>query len=247
MHPVPGEGPAERDGLGALVLVVRELEIETAGVQIEVVAEQVERHHHALGVPPGPPWPPRRRPFGLAGLGLLPEGEVERRPLLLRHLHPCARPQVVERLLGEQAVAVDRLDGEVDAVGRLVGVAAAHELLHGGGPAHAEPVHRVVPRRLVLRGHLGRAATLLRGPPDDLVVDVGDVGDVAHLEARPLEIAPQHVVHEGGVAVADVRDVVDRQPADVHRHLSCVAQRQLDDVSLRSVVQTEHAGTVTGR
>ena len=41
----------ERDGLGPLVLVVREREVLAAAVEVEPVAEQVERHHDALGVP----------------------------------------------------------------------------------------------------------------------------------------------------------------------------------------------------
>ena len=46
-----GEAVAEGDGLGPLVLVVREGEVLAAAVDVEAVAEQVERHHDALGVP----------------------------------------------------------------------------------------------------------------------------------------------------------------------------------------------------
>ena len=59
VHPVVGEALAERDRLGALVLVVREAQVLAAAVQIEALAEQVEAHHDALAVPPGPAVAPR--------------------------------------------------------------------------------------------------------------------------------------------------------------------------------------------
>ena len=53
VHPVLGEAPTERDGLRPLVLVVGEGQVQTTAVQIEPVAQQVETHDHALGVPTG--------------------------------------------------------------------------------------------------------------------------------------------------------------------------------------------------
>jgi cysteinyl-tRNA synthetase len=41
-------------------------------------AEEIERHDHALGVPPGTTLAPRRRPRRLARLGELPKHEVHR-------------------------------------------------------------------------------------------------------------------------------------------------------------------------
>ena len=54
VHPVPREPSAQRDGLGAFVLVVGELQVEPAGVEVEVLAQEVEAHDHALGVPARP-------------------------------------------------------------------------------------------------------------------------------------------------------------------------------------------------
>ena len=58
---------------------------------------------------PGPARPPRRVPARLARLGRLPQGEVDRRPLpgLLVHLDPGPDPQALDRLAGQQAVALD--------------------------------------------------------------------------------------------------------------------------------------------
>ena len=52
----------------------------------------------------------------------------------------------------------------------------------------------------------------------DLVVDVGDVGGVAHLRIFGRQQPIQHVEDDRRPAVADVHEVVDRRSADVHRH-----------------------------
>ena len=59
MHPVVGEALAQCNGLGPLVLVMRELEVLPTAVQVEAFAEQIEAHHHALAVPAGPALTPR--------------------------------------------------------------------------------------------------------------------------------------------------------------------------------------------
>ena len=98
---MPREALPERHGLGPLVLMVRELEVLSPAVQVEVLSQQLERHHHALGVPAGPASSERRVPSGLIGLCCLPEREVERRALLVVRLDTGPRPQGVERLASE--------------------------------------------------------------------------------------------------------------------------------------------------
>ena len=73
---------------------------------------------------------------------------------------------------------------------------------------------------------LGRAA--LGGAGDDLVLDVGDVADEAHVEPTPLEVATNRVVHDRRAAVPDVRDVVDGRAADVDRDLAGLTRDELD-------------------
>src|SRR5439155_25919255 len=105
--PAPGEGPAVGHRLGPLVLVMRESEVEATAVEVEALPQQVEGHHDALRVPPRPAVTPRRGPVRLTRLGQLPQGEVERRPLLLVDLHPGTGPEGVEGLAGEKAVVGD--------------------------------------------------------------------------------------------------------------------------------------------
>ncbi len=169
--------------------------------------------------------------MGSPGLGLLPQREVERGALLGVDLHPGSGPQGLERLASQQPVAFDLLHVEVDAARRLIGDAPTHQIGHqrhhvvdvrGGvrrvvGTQHPEGVHRLPPPVLELPGHLGLGATLPGGAADDLVVDVGHVRDVVHVEPAENEVATQDVEDEREAAVPDMGDVVDGQAADVHR------------------------------
>jgi hypothetical protein len=107
VQPVPRERVAGAGRLGDLVLVVREHQVEPAGVQVELLAEVVDRHRRALDVPARPAGSPRRRPGRLPGLGGLPEREVER--VALGAGVPVrdgllAGPQRVGVLAGQRAV-----------------------------------------------------------------------------------------------------------------------------------------------
>jgi len=86
---------------------VGEDEVDAAAVDVEALAQQPDRHGRALDVPAGPARTPGRLPRRLAGLGRLPEGEVDRGTLALVDLDPGAGrlQQVVEPAVGEVAVA----------------------------------------------------------------------------------------------------------------------------------------------
>ena len=58
-------------GLRDFVLVVRELEILAAAVDVEVIAEQLRAHGRTFDVPARPTRTPGRLPLGLVGLGLV--------------------------------------------------------------------------------------------------------------------------------------------------------------------------------
>src|SRR5688500_4249814 len=101
VHPDLGELPAGgAAGLRDLVLVMRELEVESAAMDVEMIAELLRRHRGALDVPAGSSFAPRRRPRGFAGLRGLPQHEVERVALRFVHFDARARAQVVELAAG---------------------------------------------------------------------------------------------------------------------------------------------------
>ena len=69
---------------------------------------------------------------------------------------------------------------------------------------------------LILRGVLLHADAVAGGVADDLVVDVGDVHDVAHGVSTLPEKSAQQVDGDEGAEVADVSVVVDGGAAGVH-------------------------------
>ena len=147
-------------GLRPLVLVVREHEVVAAAVEVEPLAEQVERHRRALDVPARPAPAPRRVPRRLTGLRRLPEREVDRVALGLVDLDAGAGglEQLLERAVRQRAVRRERRDVEVDTAALAVdgvGVATVDEL-----PDRA----RASARCTRSRAAVGRAAARGGGP-----------------------------------------------------------------------------------
>ena len=192
VHPELRERVPERARLGDLVLVVREHEVETSPVDLELRAQVLLGHDRALDVPAGASCPPGRVPGRvLSRLRRLPEREVARillarvRLLLLDLVRPLAAQPPVVRVAR---------NAEVDVPIGLVGEAATNELLD-----HRDLVADGLDgRRLDVRtaetepvGVLDVPARCVRGEPRaragrrvvDLVVDVGDVHDELRLVA----------------------------------------------------------------
>ena len=197
-----------RLGLRALVLVVREHEVVAAAVEVEALAEELERHRRALDVPARPALAPRRVPRRLARLGRLPQREVDRAALRLVDLDPRAgRLAQLARACG---AAARRTPGNVStskytpwpsttyacprSTSSPISSSIAVDVLGGVrdvvGVAHAEPVHlRRSTRPRTRAASSGSVRPSLGGAGDDLVLDVGDVAHVRDVEPGPLEVA----------------------------------------------------------
>ena len=160
----------------------------------------------------------------------------------------------------EQPVVLDRLDRQVHAVTCDVRASPIDQLFDerdhlrhvrrrvriDGRPLDADRVHRLIPDRLALdRDLLGRPALALAAL-DDVVVDVGDVRDVANVEARPLEVAPNHVEDEREAAMPQMGRAIDRGTTHVHAHLARLAECELADSAGGGVMKVDHAETVAG-
>ena len=159
-----------------------------------------------------------------------------------------ARPLLVELAARQRAVIRHRLHVEQDFAARFIGVAARDQLLdqrHHVGLAVGARQHEIGRARFegrrqgAQRRHVGRElrAGLLGDLADrlvqrqagkiphravvDLVVDVGDVADIGDVRVA-VEVPQQpeqHVEHDDGARVADMGEVIDRRPADIHAHV----------------------------
>src|SRR5439155_6249991 len=97
VDPVPGElFPGRRAGLGDLILMVREDEVLAAPMDVERVAEVLDRHGGAFEVPARTSGTPRTRPRGFTRLRGLPQREVHRAALARIHFDTSACLQLVE-------------------------------------------------------------------------------------------------------------------------------------------------------
>ncbi len=257
VQPVAHEGLAVRAlGLRDLVLVVRKLQVLAAAMEVESLPQQGAAHGRALDVPARASVAPRRRPCGLAGLGALPEHEVQGIVLAGSGLDALAGAQFIQRLARELAVAGKLAHREVDvAVVRLVGerllLEPADELLHlrnvvGSarlvvGLLDAESADVLVHRAHEPLDQRGGRLTVLGSALDDLVFDIGDISHVGDAIAARAQPAPYHVEGDHHAAVAKVAVVVDGHAAHVHAHLARTQRNEVLLVPRQRVVDPEHA------
>ena len=261
MHPVVGERAVTSAlGLGALVLVVREHQVGPAAVDVEGQSQVLLGHGRALDVPARTALAPGGFPRRLAGLGRLPQGEVQLVALaLLQALAVGAQLAVAAfRLIdiapGQLAVTRVGAHVEIHVALRHVGVAALYQALnerdHGAdllgglranvGVLHAGCVHVLDEQARVLLGHFGSGAPFLGGAADDLVVHVGHILHEGDIEAAPAEVTANHIEGDERARVADVDAVVHRGPADVHGHLPGLDGFEVDLASQARIVQLDH-------
>src|SRR5438876_894052 len=214
--------------------MVREDEVLAAPMDVERVAEVLDRHGGAFDVPARTSGTPRTRPCWFTRLRGLPQRKVHRAVLPLIHFDTSAGLQLVELTLGKPPVGGKLLDLKVDITVDPVGDAflkkdadEPDDLLHviGGLGFHRcradpEPPHiAVVGVDVQSRNGLPRE-TQFPGPIDDLVVHVREVLDERDVEASVFQVAADDVEDDGAAGVAEVRIIIDRHPAHVHADLA---------------------------
>ena len=175
--------------------------------------------------------------------------------LRTKHLAVSAASQhVVERLVGKSAVAGHALDGKVHAITSGVRRTALHErtnhvhhlldIVSGmrniGRALYPEATHGIEPHRFALVRDVLPRSVLTIGAIDDLVVNVGDVGNESHLDASPLEILTQNVIDERGTAMAEMRRAIHRGATQIHPQLAWFAHGERPNFTRQGVIQREH-------
>ena len=246
-------------GLGDLVFMVRELEVLSAAVDIEVFAEQFGTHRRALDVPSRTATPPGRIPLdvlGFAFLGSFPEHEIERVVFVLDDADPFARAQLVQRFAGQVSVVRETAHRVAHvAIGGMIGKTLFFQLrddrLHVGDVVgrprleiraqHSERVGVFVHRRNeTIRQCLDRLAVFL-GAADDFVIHIGDVAHVAHLESALPQPAHHHVEDHHHSCVPEMAVVVNRHSANVDAGVTGLEGTKNFFSATERVIDCEHA------
>jgi len=81
------------------------------------------------------------------------------------------------------------------------------------------------------------ADAIARGVADDLVIDVGNVHDIAHVVARLPEESLQQVDGNKGAEVADVSIIIDGRAAGIHVDFFAAQRAELFDLRRHGVVK----------
>ena len=254
-------GFALRDLIG----VMRKGVVHAAAVDVEVFAVVLFADAGALDVPAGIAQAPRRFPFQLLilkfGFGE-PEHKVGFVALVLVLLHAVAHADsqillvhVAEHVVGAQLGGVkvdvaagkigvalfeqnrDHVDKLVDTVGsRLHHVGAFDVELFAVGKecvgVELRDLHHGLVLALGALEHFVLAGVGVGGE----VSHVGDVHDAVDVVARKAEIFFEHILHDVGAQVADMRVVIHGGAAGVHVHLArCVRNKLLLGLSERII------------
>ncbi len=130
MHPVAdGVAAVVGYGLGYLAFVVREFEVHSSAVYVELFAEVFFAHRRAFEVPSGKSFAPRRGPVhDVFGRCLFPEGEIGGVALLALSVEFAGGgEQLIDVASGKPSVAVLAVEAwyvEIDGAFAFVGIAA---------------------------------------------------------------------------------------------------------------------------
>lgn len=238
MKPVGGEVPAAAaNGLGNFVFVVREDEVDAAGMEVEVVAEIFLNHGRAFEVPAGAAFAPGRVPsvFAVFGAIRLPENEVAYAVFLVfigvgAFVLGFPELQFSRVEVGEFAVFGEGGDAEIHgAIVGGVGVIFRDEsldhgdllgdVLDGGGlDVRFEAVEGgaiAVKFFRPLGGEIFETLSVFLGIADGFIVHVGDVADVEGGRASGFEGAAEYVLEDEGAEISDVCGAVNGGAAAV--------------------------------
>ena len=79
-----------------------------------------------------------------------------------------------------------------------------------------------------------------------LVVHIRDVAHIGHARIKPLQQAVEHVEHDHGARIADMREVIDRRPAHIEAHMLGIERLKGLLGARQRVVDGEGHGFVSG-
>ena len=236
MHPDAGQRRAVMGALalGNLILVMRKLQVDAAAVDVDGLAQLCPDHRRAFDVPAGAAPAPRGVPARLIVGAGFPQHEIGGGALVRRDLDTGTGNHLVHRAARQFPVIGPARHVEQHMPFCGIGVAAFDQPRD-----HVDHLRHMLRRQRldvriddperphVVAVMIGKAVgddvnrhAFRRCRGDDLVLDIGDVAGVDHV-IRPVFVTQQpgeHIEHHRGPRIADMRPVIDRWAADIHRH-----------------------------
>ena len=222
-------------GLCDFVFMVRELQVSTAGMDVDGVAQELLRHAGALNVPARTAHAPWGFPCDFViGLSCLPQCEVQRIFLLFAYCDSGTCNQVFDILTGQLAVA-DKLSGSVIYVTvHFVSVALFNQVCYElydfrnglgnlrmyGCLSYIQSSRILVIFFNILFAHFRCGAAFFTCTVDDLVINVSKVLNELYLVAAVFQILSHSIEHYERSCITDVEEVVYGRTADIHLHLA---------------------------
>jgi len=243
-----------------LVLVVRELQVDAAGMDVDGVAQVGGGHRRAFDMPARAAAAPGRFPAGQVVAGWLPQHEIAGVALVRGHLDAGAGQHFVRVAPRQLAVAVEGGDREQHVAFGGIGVPGLDQPLDhgddlrdmGGGfgldvrRRHAQCGHVVAVGGGEAVGDRRDPHPLFAGRCIDLVIDVGDVAGVAQAAEAAPQQAREHPEHHRAAGVADMHVVVDGRAAHVHGRGGRVQRGERLQLPGQGVVQVQGHGRAVG-
>ena len=214
--------------------MVRKNEVQPAAVDVEGLSEKLHRHGRAFDVPARAPAPPGGIPRRLPRLLCLPQGEIERVPLVFPRHHALAGAELLHIPVAQLGVPRPLGHGEKDVPTGDIGHTGIEQLLHEGQNfrhvvrhpggdvrlEHSEAAHVLVKgldeavcQRL---GVLSRSLRRL----NNAVVDVRDIAHVGDAVAAVAQITHHDVEGGEGPGIAQVHVAVDGGATHIQPHFS---------------------------
>lgn len=205
-------------------------QIHAAAMDIEGLAQMLDRHCGAFDVPPGAACTPWTGPGRLAWLAAFPQGKIHRMPFALINIHACPGLKIFQLALREAPVRwihVDlKVDVSVDGIGQPLFDQRVRDLddlldMLGGlrflrCPHNSQLTHIFIVGIDVLARNRVTGDTLLVRPLNNLVVHVREVLHEVNLVTAVFQIPAKHVEDESAASMADVTIIVDGHAADIH-------------------------------
>src|SRR5258708_6573795 len=235
MDPVAREWFAgEALTLGDLVLVVREDQIGTAAMDINLFPQRFHRHRRTLDMPAGTSTTPGALPPRLPRFGCFPEGKVTRVPLAFVWLETPSGLHRLRVSSGKLPIAGKGVRGEIDVAVAFplehIRVPLLDELLHKGDNlgdklghigigirrTNGQSVHSTEVVRCIAFGGLRGRDPLTQAGLDNPIINIREVLDVSDRVSPVFQVAAHHITGDKETGVTQVRLVLGGQATDIH-------------------------------